>query len=233
MGTTISVPDSTTGGTDQFTFQSTGTSNALFTNRAANGPTSSTFTLNAPANYNDISLLAAAGNGPASINATFYFVGGGTSSASLSVSDWFNGSSLAYTSSGRITGNNGADTYDNQGGTNPRVYYYDLTNVPITLGNLQQIVFSYPGTGNSSTAIFASATLWTGSTSNVWSLASSDTNWSTPSQAYADGAIVGFNNTGSNSNINIAVSCSRVSCSSTTARFPTVSPGRRLREPLR
>ena len=48
--------------------------------------------------------------------------------------------------------------------------------------------------------------VWTGSTNSIWSLAGSDTNWSSSSQAYSDGSNVIFDNsnTSGHTSINIA-----------------------------
>ena len=217
MGQTINVSDGTTGG-NSYTLQSTGSNNVLFINNngAAAGPTSATFTLNTPGNYNTMSVLATGGNGGASVTATFYYEGGGTASA-FSVGDWFNGTTnLAYTTSGRISGWNataGTNNYSNltDNPANPRLYYYDFTGLPTNLGKLEQVTFTNNTSGNHGIAFFGvsgstaanSAVYWTGSTNNVWSLASSDTNW-TGGSAYTDGSSVVFDNTGSNSGINVA-----------------------------
>lgn len=205
MNTTIYTSDSTTGG-DTYQMQNVGGNNVLFLAATSPyGPQTVTYTLITPMVYPTLSFLGADGNGGDNLIVQLNYVGGGVLTKSLSIGDWFNnGSNTAYDANGRINGNN---SYSNVNGSDPRLYYYDLTGLSTT-ASLASITLT-SGTaaqGNTVTAIFAvsgsSDVAWTGSTNNIWSLAGSDSNWNTG--GYIDGFNVFCGTAGQNTNIAIA-----------------------------
>ncbi len=208
MGTQFTVADATTGG-DTFQFQGTDMNNAIFLAGNGSGPTTATYTLALAGTCSSLSFLAASGNGNGTIGVTLNYSDGSTVNESITTGDWFGNTPVAYNASGRI--NPGG--YDSVNTTNPNLYYYDLTALP-TSANLQGITFTFTSGANANTHtaimgvsgnLIASAPItWTGGSTAMWSLATSDTNWNSPSQAYTDGANVIFDNTGTNTNITIA-----------------------------
>ena len=233
MGTSFTVTDPTTGG-DTFQFQGIDTNNAILLANDNNGSPTGTFTLAQPGTCTSLSFLASDGNGGATVDVTLNYLNGSTGTAAIAVGDWFNNTPIAWNANGRIS----SGGYDNVNNNNPRLYYYDLTGLPTT-SPLESISFQTTvGVGsNTHTAIMGisgnlvvAGITWTGTTSNVWSLAGSDTNWNTPSQAYTDGSPVIFSSSGANTNpIQIASAVSPASVTFTNGATPYAFSARRFR----
>ncbi len=229
MGTSFTVTDPTTGG-DTFQFQGIDTNNAILLANDNNGSPTGTFTLAQPGTCTSLSFLASDGNGGATVDVTLNYLNGSTGTAAIAVGDWFNNTPIAWNANGRIS----SGGYDNVNNNNPRLYYYDLTGLPTT-SPLESISFQTTvGVGsNTHTAIMGisgnlvvAGITWTGATSNVWSLAGSDTNWNTPSQAYTDGSPVIFSSSGANTNpIQIASAVSPASVTFTNGATPYAFSG--------
>jgi fibronectin-binding autotransporter adhesin len=205
MGSTFTVADATTGG-DTFQLQSTSVNNSIFLAHDY-GLSTATFTLSQPAVYKSLSFLGADGNGAANIFVTLNYVGGTTLSGTLNGLDWFTASNIAYYANGRVASGGFANLTSGSNSAVPALHYYDLTGLP-TVNNLMSISISFSGAGTNTHPDFLGISgglvnAWTGASSNIWSLAGSDTNWNSPTQTYTDNSIIAFNNSAINAAITI------------------------------
>ena len=137
------IPDngSITSGADNYQLAPYTSNNALLIQRNQNGD----MTMNTPAKYNAIRVLAFSTEGTSLLNAILYFADGTQTTAltNYSVGDWFNNTTnLVLSGFGRCTRAtpaSGADAYP----SNPRMYYI---NIPLSCTdrqkNLQKINFA-------------------------------------------------------------------------------------------
>jgi len=122
---------------------------------SATGLTNGTLTLNAPATYSTIAILAHSCNATTQTGAlTLNFADGSSSDASYFAPDWMNGTaSVAWFGNGHVNVTNGSDT---TGPENPR-FYQTTINIAALLGGtnkaLQSISFAKTSAG--ATAIYA------------------------------------------------------------------------------
>jgi hypothetical protein len=92
-----------------------------------------TLTLQTPAAFSGLSLLAAAGSGSVGIDYVINHQTGQTQTGSLNIPDWFNNEPVAFNANGRVNVGSGLFTAVNSG--NPRLYSVDIgvedSNAPI------------------------------------------------------------------------------------------------------
>jgi hypothetical protein len=144
-GTTVTV------GNHSFTMAPSYTANDVFFLSADSGYTNVTVTLSTPTAYSSLSFLGSSGNGGQNINVVVHHSSDPDELLSFNAGDWFNGASPIITAAGREVPNNFGS--DNVGGTNPRLYAFDLGlggSSPVT-----SIDLSYPNGPGGNTMIFA------------------------------------------------------------------------------
>lgn len=137
-----------------------------------------TLTLQTPAAFSGLSLLAAAGSGSVSVDYVINHQSGQTQTGSVNIPDWFNNEPVAFTANGRVNVGSGVLSAVNSG--NPRLYPVDIavsdSNAPISSitlnyasGNGHAVIMALSGASGGirpivdvqpvSTNVFAGATV--------------------------------------------------------------------------
>jgi hypothetical protein len=103
--------------------------------------TTGTFTVTTPAAYNKLSFLGSGGNGGDVIGVKVNHLDGSFETGSFGCPDWFGGSGVAWVANGRLQ-NTVTFTTETDGGSNPRLYFRDVT-LTNTTSPVTSIVLTY------------------------------------------------------------------------------------------
>ena len=172
------------------------------------GSTPATLALAAPSTYENISILAATGNGPSYMDYTLNYADGSSTTvggtAGVTVSDWYAGANYAIESLYRVTQ---AGAFDNTQQPNPRLYEYDYQlSAADQTKQLTSITFSRLSTSGGNLNIFAiSGTPPTAAsfTNNVVTTAGTNSTTSVTAYASAPTATLGTLSMGPGSSLNV------------------------------